>query len=66
MKCRDILEIGTIKFLIETDKNLRKKIDKDPRSLIRLLARIRNDLAHLAPISKERRRQLEEAIKAMS
>jgi len=66
MKGRDILEIGTIKFLIETDKNLRRKIDKDSRSLIRLLARIRNDLAHLAPISKERRRQLEEAIKAMS
>lgn len=59
------LEIGELKYLIETDARLRRKVDKDLRSLVRLLAKIRNDLAHLKPVSKERRLRMVQAVRTM-
>jgi len=59
------LEIGELKYRIEADGRLRRRVDKDLRSLVRLLANIRNDLAHLKPVSRERRLRMVEAVRTM-
>ena len=53
-----VVEIATIKHYIETNRTLRKKIDKEILSLIRVLNKTRNDLAHLRVISSAQRKKL--------
>ena len=49
----EILEIGKIKYHIESNPKIQKRVDRNLRNFIRLLSRVRNDLAHLKPISLE-------------
>jgi hypothetical protein len=58
----DILEIGTIKYRIDSNRKLRRKIDKELLDLIRLLTKIRNNIAHLKIISKQQREKLNRII----
>jgi hypothetical protein len=53
-----IIEIGDIKYCIDTDRRLRKKLDNNILSLIKMITKVRNELAHLGIISNEQRKQL--------
>ncbi|ABW68732.1 hypothetical protein [Desulfosudis oleivorans] len=59
------LEIGSIKYYIDTNPQIRKRIDRDFHNYIKLLTRIRNDLAHLKPISLTHINRFESGLQAL-